>query len=119
TVSASIRRRWTRVRKRPTRSGASQKALRRRPRSRAAPLRTADSPCAAAVLGRGDTERPQPAQVQGGAGEVPLVAHLRHAAEDEAPIACWISACRRKTCRTRAGRIAQRGGGGAVAAPMR
>src|SRR5207237_5655971 len=27
---------------------------------------------------------PQPAQVQGGAGEVPLVAHLRHAAEDEA-----------------------------------
>src|SRR5207249_2826712 len=39
---------------------------------------------AAAVLGRGDTGRPQPAQVQGGAGEVPLVAHLRHAAEDEA-----------------------------------
>ena len=35
------------------------------------------------------------------------------------PIARWISACRRKTCRTRAGRIAQRGGGGAVAAPMR
>src|SRR5207245_7989306 len=35
------------------------------------------------------------------------------------PIACWISACRRKTCRTRAGRIARRGGGGAVAAPMR
>src|SRR6266851_1814463 len=35
------------------------------------------------------------------------------------PIACWISACRRKTCRTRAGQIAQRGGGGAVAAPMR
>src|SRR6266581_3333807 len=59
-------------------------ALRRRPRSRAAPLRTAGSPCAAAVLGRGDAERPQPAQVQGGAGEVPLVAHLRHAAEDEA-----------------------------------
>src|SRR5439155_18357618 len=59
--------------------GASY-ALRRRPLSRAAPLRTADSPCAAAVLGRGDTERPQPAQVQGGAGEVPLVAHLRHAA---------------------------------------
>src|SRR5439155_16703701 len=28
-------------------------------------------------------------------------------------IACLISACRRKTCRTRAGRIAQRGGGGA------
>src|SRR5437588_7951506 len=27
---------------------------------------------------------PQAAQVQGGAGEVPLVAHLRHAAEDEA-----------------------------------
>src|SRR5439155_960172 len=27
------------------------------------------------------------------------------------PIACLISACRRKTCRTRAGRIAQRGGG--------
>src|SRR2546426_729701 len=53
-------------------------------RSRAAPLRTAGSPRAAAVLGRGDAERPQPAQVQGGAGEVPLVAHLRHAAEDEA-----------------------------------
>src|SRR5437660_3886851 len=35
------------------------------------------------------------------------------------PIACLISACRRKTCRTRAGRIARRGGGGAVAAPMR
>src|SRR2546426_6660602 len=35
------------------------------------------------------------------------------------PIARWISACRRKTCRTGAGRIAQRGGGGAVAAPMR
>src|SRR5206468_10826926 len=35
------------------------------------------------------------------------------------PIACLIAACRRKTCRTRAGRIAQRGGGGAVAAPMR
>src|SRR2546428_11465157 len=27
---------------------------------------------------------PQPAQVQGGAGDVPLVAHLRHAAEDDA-----------------------------------
>src|SRR5207249_2398647 len=96
-------------------------ALRRRPRSRAAPLRTAGSPRAAAVLGRGDTERPQPAQVQGGAGGVPLVAHLRHAAENELtkPIACLISACRRKTCRTRAGRIARRGGGGAVAAPMR
>src|SRR5207237_1484638 len=53
-------------------------------RSRAGPLRTAGSPCAAAVLGRGDAERPQPAQVQDGAGEVPLVAHLRHAAEDEA-----------------------------------
>src|SRR5207249_3018456 len=59
-------------------------ALRRRPRSRAAPLRTAGSPRAAAVLGRGDAERPQPAEVQGGAGDVPLVAHLRHAAEDEA-----------------------------------
>src|SRR5207249_5158325 len=35
------------------------------------------------------------------------------------PIAYWISACRRKTCRRRAGRMAQRGGGGAVAAPMR
>src|SRR5438309_7760915 len=54
------------------------------PRSRAAPFRTAGSPRAAAVLGRGDAERPQPAQVQGGAGKVPLVAHLRHAAEDEA-----------------------------------
>src|SRR2546430_3088178 len=77
-------------------------ALRRRPRSRAAPLRTTGSPRAAAVLGRGDAERPQPAQVQGGAGEVPLVAHLRHAAEDEATkaIARWISACRRKTCRS-------------------
>src|SRR5207249_9351465 len=42
------------------------------------------SPRAGAVLGRGDAERPQPAQVQGGAGEVPLVAHLRQAAEDEA-----------------------------------
>src|SRR5439155_786606 len=55
-----------------------------RPRSRAAPSRTAGSPRAAAVLGRGDAERPQPAEVQGGAGDVPLVAHLRHAAEDEA-----------------------------------
>src|SRR5207247_2254069 len=35
------------------------------------------------------------------------------------PIARLTSACRRKTCRTRAGRIAQRGGGGAVGAPMR
>src|SRR5439155_263691 len=33
--------------------------------------------------------------------------------------ACLLSACRRKTRRTRAGRIAQRGGGGAVGAPMR
>src|SRR5207245_10392689 len=56
----------------------------RGPRSRAAPSRSAGSPRAAAVLGRGDGERPQPAQVQGGAGEVPLVAHLRHTAEDEA-----------------------------------
>src|SRR5439155_22801638 len=52
---------------------------------------------------------------------VPLVAHLRHAAEDEATKAhrLLVSACRRTTCRTRAGQIAQRGGGGAVAAPMR
>src|SRR6266850_1682249 len=35
------------------------------------------------------------------------------------PIACLLSACLRTTCRTRAGQIAQRGGGGAVAAPMR
>src|SRR5207249_6498492 len=35
------------------------------------------------------------------------------------PIACLISACLRTTCRTRAGQMAQRGGGGAVAAPMR
>src|SRR3989442_3094082 len=41
----------------------------------------------------------------GGAGEVPFVAHLRHAAEHEAtkPIACLLSACRRKTCGTHAG----------------
>src|SRR6266481_3949478 len=39
---------------------------------------------AARGLGRRSTQRPQPAQVQGGAGEVPLFAHLRQAAEDEA-----------------------------------
>src|SRR5206468_9326628 len=34
--------------------------------------------------GRRSAPRPQPAQVQGSAGEVPLVTHLRHAAEHEA-----------------------------------
>src|SRR5436309_11347745 len=60
-----------------TRLGGAESKRRRRPRLPAPPSRVT-------LLGRGDAERPQPAQVQGGAGEVPLVAHLRHAAEDEA-----------------------------------
>src|SRR5438552_6782045 len=59
-----------------TRLGGAESKRRRRPRLPAPPSRVT-------LLGRGDAERPQPAQVQGGAGEVPLVAHLRHAAEDE------------------------------------
>src|SRR5207247_6848215 len=59
--------------------GASS-ALRRRPRSRAAPSRTAGRPRAGPPL------RPTPVAGagSGGAGEVPFVAHLRHAAEHEA-----------------------------------
>src|SRR5213593_2810814 len=82
-VSASIRRRWTRVRERSTRAaphrrsdGAPAPVLHRyEPR-----VHRARPPYEAA----GNAERQQPAQVQGGAGELPLVAHLRHAAEDEA-----------------------------------
>src|SRR5207249_9853457 len=59
---------------------------------------------------------------QGGAGEVPFVAHLRHAAEHEATKAHRLHAlgvsAKDVTARAR-GRIAQRGGGGAVGAPMR
>src|SRR5207245_7010604 len=36
------------------------------------------------LAGRRYAPRPQPAPVQGGAGEAPFVAHLRHAAEHEA-----------------------------------
>src|SRR5207237_4136210 len=66
-----------------------------------------------------DCECLQPPQVEGRAHEIPFPAHLRHAAEGEATKAhrLLISACRRKTCRTRAGRIAQRRGGGAGPAP--
>src|SRR5439155_6505978 len=90
----------TRVRERPPRAaphrrsdGAPAPVLRRHgprvgPRARP-PLR----PAPAAGAG------------SGGAGEVPFVAHLRHAAEHEATKAhaCLLSACRRKTCGTRAG----------------
>src|SRR5213080_2288140 len=59
---------------------------------------------------------------QGGAGEVTFVAHLRHAAEHEATKAHRLHAlgasAKDVTARAR-GRIAQRGGGGAVGAPMR
>src|SRR5438552_4785896 len=80
TVSASIRRRWARVRERPTRAaphrrsdGAPAPVLRRHgprvgPRATRPPLR----PAPAAGAG------------SGGAGEVPFVAHVRHAAEHEA-----------------------------------
>src|SRR5205814_1512047 len=67
--------------------------------------------------------RPTPvaAQVQGGAGDVPFVAHFvtPRNMKRRKPIACLLSACRRQTCGTRASRMAQRGGGGAVGAPMR
>src|SRR5437762_5325152 len=83
TVSASIRRRWTRVRERPTRAaphrrsdGAPAPVL--RVTDRRFPARAARGP------GRHDAQRLQPAPVQGDAGEAPSVAHLRHAAEREA-----------------------------------
>src|SRR5882724_3625278 len=68
-----------------------------------------------------DAELLHPPDVEDGADEVPLAARLRHAAEREATKADTprlTSARRRKTYRAR-GRIAQRGGGGAVGAPMR
>src|SRR5439155_710248 len=81
-------------------------ALRRRPRSRAAPCRTAGSPRGrpAGELSRRDAQHPQTAQVQGGAGDVPFVAHFvtRRNMKRRKPIACLLSACRRKTCGTRA-----------------
>src|SRR5439155_27132995 len=75
TVSASIRRRWTRVRERPT---------------RAAPHRRSDGAPAPVLRRHGPRARPprRPAPAaragSGGAGGVPFVAHLRHAAEPEA-----------------------------------
>src|SRR5206468_7198356 len=49
-------------------------------------------------------QHPQPAQVQGGAGEVPFVAHfvMPRNMKRRKPIACLRSACRRTTCGTRA-----------------
>src|SRR5204862_7730121 len=83
TVSASIRRRWTQVRERPTRAaphrrsdGAPAPVLRRHgprvPRAGGPRARPAATPRARSRAG------------SGGAGEVPFVAHLRHAAEHEA-----------------------------------
>src|SRR5260370_985389 len=79
------------------------------------------SPRAAAVRGRGDAEGPQPAQVQGGAGEVPLVAHLRHAAEDDATKAHRLLDLRvpTKDVPYARGPNSAAGRRGAVAAPMR
>src|SRR5437773_1809879 len=59
---------------------------------------------AARGLGRRDAQRPQPAPVQGGAGEVPFVAHFvtPRNMKRRKPIACLRSACRRKRCATRA-----------------
>src|SRR6266436_6069411 len=120
TVSASIRRRWTRVRERPTRSaphrrsdGAPAPVLRRHgPRVRRARLR-----CEAAATPNARSRRRFKATQERSHSSRTFVTPRKMTRRK--PIACLISACRRKTCRTRAGRIAQRGGGGAVAAPMR
>src|SRR5439155_20571952 len=72
------------------------------------PCRTAGSPRGRAEgeLGRRDAQRPQPAQVQGGAGDVAFVVHFvtPRNMKRRRPIACLPSACRRKTCGTRARR---------------
>src|SRR5207237_2086916 len=59
----------------------------------------------AGELRRRDAQPPQPAQVQGGAGEVPFVAHFvtPRNMKRQKSIACLLSACRRQTCGTRAG----------------
>src|SRR5204863_10081554 len=59
---------------------------------------------AARGLGGRDAQRPQPAPVQGGAGEVPFVAHFvtPRNMKRRKPIGCLLSACRRKRCGTRA-----------------
>src|SRR5205823_13156479 len=53
---------------------------------------------------RRDAQYPQPAQAQGGAGDVPFVAHFvtPRNMKRRKPIACLLSACRRQTCGTRA-----------------
>src|SRR5207247_7528712 len=62
--------------------------------------------------------RPTPAA---GAGDVPFVAHFvtPRNMKRRKPVACLLSACRRKSAARVRGRIAQRGGGGAVGGPMR
>src|SRR5205823_13961516 len=105
TVSASIRRRWTRVRERPTRAAPHRRSdgapapVLRRAGPRAPP---AGGPRAS--LSRRDAQHPQPAQVQGGAGEVPFVARFvtPRNMKRRKPIAYLLSACRRTTCGTRA-----------------
>ena len=105
TVSASIRRRWRRVRERPTRA-----APHRRSDGAPAPVLRRAGPRAPpgcgprASLSRRHAHHPQPAQVQGGAGDVPFVAHFVRPRnmKPRKPIACLRSACRRTTCGTRA-----------------
>src|SRR5436189_5251097 len=57
-----------------------------------------------ASLSRRDAQHPQPAQVQGGAGNVPFVARFvtPRNMKRRKPIAYLLSACRRTTCGTRA-----------------
>src|SRR5439155_24443400 len=78
TVSASIRRRWARVRERPIRA-----APHRRSDGAPAPVLRRHGPRVGPRASR-YAPRPQPAQVQAAPARVPFVAHLRHAAEHEA-----------------------------------
>src|SRR5882724_3726146 len=105
TVSASIRRRWTRVWERPTRAAPHR-------RSDGAPL-----PCCAVTdrgfparaargLGRRSARRPQPAQVSRRRRRGPIPSRTFVTPRNmkrRKPIACLLSACRRQTCGTRAG----------------
>src|SRR5438132_1476220 len=110
----------------PARAAPGTRTSSRRPRWRSLRSRDPRLPCCAVTdrgfTARGRRARPRrrraPAAGAGGSHSSRTFVTPRKTKRRK-PIACLISACRRKTCRTRAGRIAQRGGGGAVAAPMR